>query len=180
MGETRELRDGLCRRGRRGDGSRCWIGPAFCAGTFPRYHRRPHEVADTVAASLHAVGGRVGVKGTDAARESDIVALFDGACEANDLELVIYNVGSNFAVSALETQTGLFEDVWRQNALGGFLVGRRPPACRFQQRNHTLHWRDRLAARPSAIPRICRRQSRAARRGAGIGSRIWVDLAPAI
>lgn len=34
MGETRELRDGCCRRRRRGDGSRCWIGPAACAGTF--------------------------------------------------------------------------------------------------------------------------------------------------
>ena len=48
----------------------------------------------------------------------------DEAAGENDLELVVYNVGNNFAAPALETQTKLFEDLWRQNALGGFLVGR--------------------------------------------------------
>jgi short-subunit dehydrogenase len=85
---------------------------------------RTKQRLEAIAASLHAVGGRVDVKVIDASHEPDVVALFDGACEANDLELVIYNVGSNFAASALETQAGLFEELWRQNALGGFLVGR--------------------------------------------------------
>ena len=61
---------------------------------------------------------------TDATREKDVVALFDEADTERDVELVVYNVGNNVAAPALDTTSELFERLWRQNALGGFLVGR--------------------------------------------------------
>jgi NAD(P)-dependent dehydrogenase (short-subunit alcohol dehydrogenase family) len=85
---------------------------------------RTAERLRTVAASICSSGGSVMVKVADASREADVIALFDEAAGENDLELVVYNVGSNFAAPALETETKLFEDLWRQNALGEFLVGR--------------------------------------------------------
>lgn len=85
---------------------------------------RTAERLRAAAASICSSGGSVMVKVADASREADVIALFDEAAGENDLELVVYNVGNNFAAPALETQTKLFEDLWRQNALGGFLVGR--------------------------------------------------------
>jgi len=85
---------------------------------------RTLERLRAAAASICSSGGSVVVKVTDASREADVIALFDEAAGEKDLELVVYNVGNNFAAPALETQTKLFEDLWRQNALGGFLVGR--------------------------------------------------------
>ncbi len=85
---------------------------------------RTEERLRVVAASIGTSGGSVLVKVANASREADVNALFDEAAGENDLELVVYNVGNNFAAPALETQTKLFEDLWRQNALGGFLVGR--------------------------------------------------------
>jgi NAD(P)-dependent dehydrogenase (short-subunit alcohol dehydrogenase family) len=85
---------------------------------------RTRERLRATAASICSSGGSVVVKAADASREADVIALFDEAAGENDLELVVYNVGNNFAAPALETQTKLFEDLWRQNALGGFLVGR--------------------------------------------------------
>jgi NAD(P)-dependent dehydrogenase (short-subunit alcohol dehydrogenase family) len=85
---------------------------------------RTAERLRAAAASICSSGGSVMVKVADASREADVIALFDEAAGENDLELVVYNVGNNFAAPALETQTKLFEELWRQNALGGFLVGR--------------------------------------------------------
>jgi NAD(P)-dependent dehydrogenase (short-subunit alcohol dehydrogenase family) len=85
---------------------------------------RTAERLRAAAASICSSGGSVMVKVADASREADVIALFDEAAGENDLELVVYNGGNNFAAPALETQTKLFEDLWRQNALGGFLVGR--------------------------------------------------------
>jgi NAD(P)-dependent dehydrogenase (short-subunit alcohol dehydrogenase family) len=92
---------------------------------------RTAERLRAAAASVCSSGGSVMVKVADASREADVTALFDEAAGENDLELVVYNVGNNFAAPALETQTKLFEDLWRQNALGGFLVGRDDLAPRF-------------------------------------------------
>jgi len=85
---------------------------------------RTGERLRATAAGIHEAGGIVLTKVTDATREKDVVALFDEAAAESDLELVVYNVGNNVAVSALETTSELFERLWRQNAFGGFLVGR--------------------------------------------------------
>jgi NAD(P)-dependent dehydrogenase (short-subunit alcohol dehydrogenase family) len=77
-----------------------------------------------VAERIAATGGAVLAKVADAASEADVAALLDDADRGGDVELLAYNVGSNVAASTLETTPQLFERLWRQNALGGFIVGR--------------------------------------------------------
>jgi len=77
-----------------------------------------------VAEQIVATGGTVTIKAADATNESDVVALFDEAEREGDLALVVYNVGNNVAASAQDTTPELFERLWRQNAFGGFIVGR--------------------------------------------------------
>jgi NAD(P)-dependent dehydrogenase (short-subunit alcohol dehydrogenase family) len=77
-----------------------------------------------VAEQITAAGGAASVKVADAANEAGVAALFDEADSEGAVELVAYNVGSNVAASALETAPELFERLWRQNAFGGFIVGR--------------------------------------------------------
>jgi NAD(P)-dependent dehydrogenase (short-subunit alcohol dehydrogenase family) len=85
---------------------------------------RTPERLQTIAEQIEASGGAVAVKVADATCEADVAALFKEADRESDLALVAYNVGSNLAASALETTPEIFERLWRQNAFGGFLVGR--------------------------------------------------------
>jgi NAD(P)-dependent dehydrogenase (short-subunit alcohol dehydrogenase family) len=82
---------------------------------------RTAERLDAIVASL---GGIAVAKVADTSREADVVALLDLAAAEGDLEAVVYNVGNNAMAPALETTAAVFEEMWRQNALGGFLVGR--------------------------------------------------------
>jgi len=94
---------------------------------------RTPERLRIVAEQIAATGGAVAIKVADASSEADVAALFDEADRDGDLALVAYNVGSNVAASAQDTAPELFERLWRQNALGGFVVGREA-ARRFSQR----------------------------------------------
>jgi len=94
---------------------------------------RTPERLRIVAEQIAATGGAVAIKVADATSEADVGALFDEADRDGDLALVAYNVGNNIAASAQDTTPELFERLWRQNALGGFVVGREA-ARRFSQR----------------------------------------------
>lgn len=85
---------------------------------------RTAERLERVAAAIVADGGAVATKPADATSEADVAALFDAADHHGGLELVAYNVGNNIAASAQDTTPELFERLWRQNAYGGFVVGR--------------------------------------------------------
>lgn len=78
----------------------------------------------SVATAIKQAGGQAEPIAADATREQDVIALFDKAVMRGDLELVVYNVGNNAAVPLLDLTAGDFETFWRQNAFGGFLVGR--------------------------------------------------------
>jgi NAD(P)-dependent dehydrogenase (short-subunit alcohol dehydrogenase family) len=78
----------------------------------------------SVAKAIGEAGGLAEPIAADATREKDVIALFDKAVTRGDLELVVYNVGNNAAVPLLDLSAGDFETFWRQNAFGGFLVGR--------------------------------------------------------
>jgi NAD(P)-dependent dehydrogenase (short-subunit alcohol dehydrogenase family) len=112
-----------------GVGSETGLGAAL-ARRFAREGLRLTIVGRTlqrlraVAEQIAANGGVVSTREADAANEADVAALFDEADRDGDVELVAYNVGGNVAASALETTPELFERLWRQNALGGFIVGR--------------------------------------------------------
>jgi NAD(P)-dependent dehydrogenase (short-subunit alcohol dehydrogenase family) len=64
----------------------------------------------------------------DATDESAVASAFDFAETQGRTQLVVYNVGGNRAAAALDTSAEEFENLWRLNAFGGFLVGRE--ACR--------------------------------------------------
>jgi NAD(P)-dependent dehydrogenase (short-subunit alcohol dehydrogenase family) len=85
-----------------------------------RTDARLQRIADRIRES----GGTALTKVTDATSEQDVAALLDAADAEARLELVVYNVGNNVQAPALETTPELFERLWRQNAFGGFLVGR--------------------------------------------------------
>jgi NAD(P)-dependent dehydrogenase (short-subunit alcohol dehydrogenase family) len=78
----------------------------------------------SVATAIKQAGGQAEPIAADATREQDVIALFDKAVTRDDLELVVYNVGNNAAVPLLDLTAGDFETFWRQNAFGGFLIGR--------------------------------------------------------
>lgn len=94
---------------------------------------RTPERLRIVAERIAGTGGAVAIKVADATSEADVATLFDEADRDGDLALVAYNVGNNIAASAQDTTPELFERLWRQNALGGFVVGREA-ARRFSQR----------------------------------------------
>jgi len=85
---------------------------------------RTPERLERVAAKIVTEGGAINTKAVDATKEADVAALFTEADQGSGLELVAYNVGNNVAASAQDTTPDLFERLWRQNAYGGFVVGR--------------------------------------------------------
>jgi NAD(P)-dependent dehydrogenase (short-subunit alcohol dehydrogenase family) len=84
---------------------------------------RTEAKVKAVAEDILRQGGRAEARTVDATKEKDVIALLDEASDQASLELVAYNVGNNLAVPLLELTAATFEDLWRQNALGGFLVG---------------------------------------------------------
>ncbi|MFO1102564.1 MAG: SDR family NAD(P)-dependent oxidoreductase [Methylocystis sp.] len=94
---------------------------------------RTPERLRVVAEKIAATAGAVSIKPADATSEADVAALIEEADRDGDLKLVAYNVGNNFAASARDTTPEIFERLWRQNALGGFIVGREA-ALRFSER----------------------------------------------
>lgn len=85
---------------------------------------RTIEKLEQVAEEIREMGGRATAVAADATMESDVARLFDLAVQAHQIQLVAYNVDRNASAPLLETDSDLFEQLWRQNCLGGFLVGR--------------------------------------------------------
>lgn len=85
---------------------------------------RTLERLELVATDIRANGGKARVAVADVTNEDEVTALFNTLEAPETLELVVYNVGSNVMVPSLEMHAADFEDMWRQNALGGFLIGR--------------------------------------------------------
>ncbi|MGB3036741.1 MAG: SDR family NAD(P)-dependent oxidoreductase [Methyloceanibacter sp.] len=78
----------------------------------------------TVASEIRDAGGSVEAVVADVTRETDVVSLLNEVGQQGTLDLVAYNVGNNAMIPTLEISEAQFETMWRQNALGGFLVGR--------------------------------------------------------
>jgi NAD(P)-dependent dehydrogenase (short-subunit alcohol dehydrogenase family) len=77
-----------------------------------------------VAADIRKARGTAHAVVADVTKEKDVLHLFEAIKAPRSLELVVYNVGNNAMVPSLEIKRAFFESMWRQNALGGFLVGR--------------------------------------------------------
>ena len=91
-----------------------------------------------VVTGIQATGGFAQPAVTDATRESEVVSLFDKAATDADLELVVFNVGNNAVSPFLQMSVDFFESLWRQNTLGGFLVGREAVRRLLLQQRGTL------------------------------------------
>lgn len=91
-----------------------------------------------VVTEIQATGGFAQPEVTDATREGDVINLFDKAAIDADLELVVFNVGNNAVSPFLQMSVDFFESLWRQNTLGGFLVGREAVRRLLPQQRGTL------------------------------------------
>ncbi len=85
---------------------------------------RTQAKVTAVAEDILRKGGNAKAKVADATRETDVIALLDEAADKGHLDIVAYNVGNNLAMPLLDLKAETFENLWRENAYGGFLVGR--------------------------------------------------------
>lgn len=83
---------------------------------------------ENVAAAIRRDGGSAAAYAVDATLEEDVIRLFDAAMTRDELggpaDLVTFNAGVNRKIDFLKMEAAIFEDFWRLNTLGGFLVGR--------------------------------------------------------
>jgi NAD(P)-dependent dehydrogenase (short-subunit alcohol dehydrogenase family) len=89
---------------------------------------RTLDRVENVAAAIRRDGGSASVYAIDATREEDVISLFDAAMTRDELgdpaDLVTFNAGINQKIEFLNLEASAFENFWRLNTLGGFLVGR--------------------------------------------------------
>jgi NAD(P)-dependent dehydrogenase (short-subunit alcohol dehydrogenase family) len=122
-----------------------------------------------VAAEIRAKRGAVQTVVADVTKERDVIALFQAIKSAETLELVVYNVGSNAMVPSLEVTKSLFEGMWRQNALGGFLVGREAIKLMRPHENGTLIYTGATASIRARPPFLAFASAKAALRAVAQG-----------
>ena len=81
------------------------------------------------AEEIEAAGGTASICPTDVRTEEAVRALFDFAARPDGPpRVVVFNPGANVRVSLTETETWLFEHLWRVATFGAFLVAREAAA----------------------------------------------------
>jgi NAD(P)-dependent dehydrogenase (short-subunit alcohol dehydrogenase family) len=124
---------------------------------------------DAVAGEIKQAGGSTKVVVADATQEKDIVALLDEAASHGPLELVAYNVGNAAVIPSLDMSGAQFEAMWRQNALGGFLVGREAVRRMLPQGRGTIIFTGATASLRARPPFIAFASAKAALRAVAQG-----------
>lgn len=116
-----------------GVGAEQGLGAALCrryaaGGYHVMVAGRTQEKVEQVAAAIRDAGGSAASWVTDVTREQDVIALFDAAMADDDqgapADLVTFNAGNNRKLDFRTLEASTFEEFWRVNTLGGFLVGR--------------------------------------------------------
>ena len=83
---------------------------------------------EKVAAAIRRDGGRATAHAVDTTQEEEVIRLFDAAMLSDEdggpADLVTYNAGQNQKIDFRQMEVSMFENFWRVNTLGGFLVGR--------------------------------------------------------
>jgi NAD(P)-dependent dehydrogenase (short-subunit alcohol dehydrogenase family) len=89
------------------------------------------RTAEKIKGVVHTIrdrGGSAEALVVDAAREDDVVRLFDRAMSPGDgrapVDLVVSNAGNNQRIDFRELSSDAFEAFWRVGCFAGFLVGR--------------------------------------------------------
>lgn len=124
---------------------------------------------DAVAAEIKQAGGSTKVVASDATQERDVMALLDEAGSHGSLDLVAYNVGNATMIPSLDMSGAQFETMWRQNALGGFLVGREAVRCMLPQGYGTIIFTGATASLRARPPFIAFASAKAALRAVAQG-----------
>ena len=93
---------------------------------------------EKIATEIIAARGKAVAVATDITSEKDVIRLLSLAEESGRLDLVVYNAGGNAASSLLQLKRSEFESLWKQSALGGFLVGREAIRRMLPHRQGTL------------------------------------------
>jgi NAD(P)-dependent dehydrogenase (short-subunit alcohol dehydrogenase family) len=112
-----------------GVGSRQGLGAAiarrFASGGFHVLvaGRTAEKVQDVARDTQERSGGSVAALVGDASVEADARRFVEQAAAAGDLDVVLYNAGSNRRESIFDVTPQTFELFWREHTLGGFLVG---------------------------------------------------------
>jgi NAD(P)-dependent dehydrogenase (short-subunit alcohol dehydrogenase family) len=87
--------------------------------------RRDPTKSQALTAELAAKGATASAYGVDARSEAEVQALFKKIeDEIGDIEVCLFNAGSNINKPLVETGSDLFLKAWQLACLGGFLVGR--------------------------------------------------------
>jgi len=116
-----------------GVGAEDGLGAALCRCYAARDRHvlvagRSLEKVEKVAAAIRSSGGRATAYAVDTTQEADVIRLFDAAMTSEEdgspADLVTFNVGRNQKIDFRQMEVSMFEDFWRMNTLGGFLVGR--------------------------------------------------------
>lgn len=86
---------------------------------------RNAERLDELVSELVSLGGKVVAYGCDATHEKSVQELFSRVtADFGTPHLVVYAVQGWFPGKLIDTEVAAFEDSWRQNCLGGFIVAR--------------------------------------------------------
>jgi NAD(P)-dependent dehydrogenase (short-subunit alcohol dehydrogenase family) len=116
-----------------GVGSEDGLGAALCRCYAANDHHvlvagRTLEKVEKVAATIRGNGGSATAYAVDSTQEADVVRLFDAAMsddqDGRAADLITYNAGINKKVDFRDLKASTFEEFWRTNTFGGFLVGR--------------------------------------------------------
>jgi NAD(P)-dependent dehydrogenase (short-subunit alcohol dehydrogenase family) len=124
---------------------------------------------EAVASQIRKDGGSAEAVVADATREKDVAALLGEVGPRGTLELVAYNVGNNAMIPSLEISKAQFEAMWRQNALGGFLVGRETVRRMLPQGSGTLLFTGAIASVRARPPFLAFASAKAALRAVAQG-----------
>jgi NAD(P)-dependent dehydrogenase (short-subunit alcohol dehydrogenase family) len=108
---------------------------------------------EQVASEIAGRNGRAVPWVADATAEAEVVRLFETVTGDTVPEVVVYNVDRNERAPLLETGADLFEDLWRKNCLGGFLVGREAVRAFLPRQRGTLFFTGAPAPRSPRSPR---------------------------
>lgn len=77
------------------------------------------------ASEITVAGGSASIHVLDVRKEDEVATLFDAVEAAHaPVKSVTFNPGANVRHSLAETETWLFEHLWRVSCFGGFLVSR--------------------------------------------------------
>ncbi len=109
-----------------GEGLGFALGRRFAkAGYNVALSARNTERLERLASDIGKAGGKAFAAPCDAREEQAIVALFDKLeSDHGPVEVAVFNAGSNYRNSILETPADLFEKIWRLGCFAGFMFGR--------------------------------------------------------